>query len=726
VRITGHDLYERLPAYYRDVDTRTGGVVSALLDIVAAEADRVGRHDEQLHDDLFIETCADWVVSYIGDLLGVAPTHDVDPTSPTDAVVSRRALVANTIRYRRRKGTASVLESLATDVSGWRTAAVDQFERLVTTQHLSHPRVPVPLVAGQPATMGSVPNTVDLRSGANLELTPGPFGRHAHTVDVRSMPPRNREPAARPNVPNVSLHAYPVDGLLIPEAVCVAATGADAGQGRYRIDPLHRDLPLVNPPVHDAGVDVRTTADEVPMLLGRRRLREELDRRRAVIVGSGGADPHPRWRTRPSFQVALVPNQFDNPAVVDPLQIDVCCLDPWKPPSQAGRIRLDPVNGRVVVPDPQPAVVLVTASPGVVAGLGAGPAPRPASAAEIAGATITWQRGVTTAVPNVPGSIVANLGLAITAWNARPAGTHGVIVLMDSARHDINLTGANRIRIPEGSQLTIIAGDWPLLPVIGGAPGATARRVGQVNAERVRPCLAGDIEVEGLAPLASTQPGRLTIDGVLLSGSVTVVGAGPEQLGELQLRSCTQASGTVMATGTRTRLLVSVANSRLGAITVPADVPNVTVSASVVDGSGGAAITAPGAAVELDAVTTFGTVDVKELEASDGLLTAPVTVQVRQRGCVRYSFLAPGSTTARQYRCIDSPPPAFVSTNREHRAYAALAVDDLSPLRTGAENGGEYGAFNPLRWTHRRRNVIATLAEYLRLGTTAGIVHEFE
>src|SRR4029453_18310055 len=91
VRITGQDLYDRLPAYYSDVDTRTGGVVSSLLDIVAAEADRVGRDDEQLHDDLFIETCADWVVSYIGDLLGVATTPDVDPTSPTDAARSRPA-----------------------------------------------------------------------------------------------------------------------------------------------------------------------------------------------------------------------------------------------------------------------------------------------------------------------------------------------------------------------------------------------------------------------------------------------------------------------------------------------------------------------------------------------------------------------------------------------------------------------------------------------------------
>ena len=47
------------------------------------------------------------------------------------------------------------------------------------------------------------------------------------------MPPRNRESGARPNVANVSLHAYPVDGLVIPNAVCLPASGAEAGTGRY-------------------------------------------------------------------------------------------------------------------------------------------------------------------------------------------------------------------------------------------------------------------------------------------------------------------------------------------------------------------------------------------------------------------------------------------------------------------------------------------------------------
>ena len=80
-----------------------------------------------LYDNWFIETCDEWVVPYIGDLLGVRPIRAVE-----SAGVSARAYVANTIAYRRRKGTAVVLEQLARDVTGWPARAVEFFTRLAT------------------------------------------------------------------------------------------------------------------------------------------------------------------------------------------------------------------------------------------------------------------------------------------------------------------------------------------------------------------------------------------------------------------------------------------------------------------------------------------------------------------------------------------------------------------------------------------------------------------
>ena len=72
-------------------------------------------------------TCAEWVVPYIGDLIGYRRLHGVTAT-----VSSPRAEVANTIAYRRRKGTVSVVEQLALDVTGWKARAVDSINYVGT------------------------------------------------------------------------------------------------------------------------------------------------------------------------------------------------------------------------------------------------------------------------------------------------------------------------------------------------------------------------------------------------------------------------------------------------------------------------------------------------------------------------------------------------------------------------------------------------------------------
>ena len=60
---------------------------------------------------------------------------------------SPRAEVANTIGYRRRKGTAAMLEQLARDVTDWPARAVEFFEQLATTQYMNHVRLHAPATA---------------------------------------------------------------------------------------------------------------------------------------------------------------------------------------------------------------------------------------------------------------------------------------------------------------------------------------------------------------------------------------------------------------------------------------------------------------------------------------------------------------------------------------------------------------------------------------------------
>jgi len=93
-------LYALLPAIYRIRDQAQGEPLRALIGLVAKEFQALEENVEQLYDDQFIETCADWVAPYIGDLIGYQPLHGVTPR-----IASPRAEVAHTIAYRRRKGT---------------------------------------------------------------------------------------------------------------------------------------------------------------------------------------------------------------------------------------------------------------------------------------------------------------------------------------------------------------------------------------------------------------------------------------------------------------------------------------------------------------------------------------------------------------------------------------------------------------------------------------------
>src|SRR5215204_6850637 len=127
-------LYELLPAVYRVRDAKAGLPLEAVLSVIAEQVAVVEEDLAQLYDDQFIETCAEWVVPYIGDLVGARGLYDLR------GAVSQRAQVANTLAYRRRKGTAAVFEQVARDVTGWSAHAVEFFQLLATTQHLNHVR----------------------------------------------------------------------------------------------------------------------------------------------------------------------------------------------------------------------------------------------------------------------------------------------------------------------------------------------------------------------------------------------------------------------------------------------------------------------------------------------------------------------------------------------------------------------------------------------------------
>src|SRR6185437_13084515 len=101
--------------------------------------------------------------------------------------------VANTIRDRRRKGTLSLLEQIASDVAGWPARAVEFYTLLGWFQNINA----LHLKRGR---------TGNLRDGDALERLNGPFDELVHTVEVRSIASHLTQ--GRYNIPSVGLFVW--------------------------------------------------------------------------------------------------------------------------------------------------------------------------------------------------------------------------------------------------------------------------------------------------------------------------------------------------------------------------------------------------------------------------------------------------------------------------------------------------------------------------------------
>ena len=177
-------LFDRLPEIYRTRDALQAPADQLRAFLGALEGPFSDLHENiaQLYEDLYIDTCDDWVIPYLADLLGSSHLKG-DPRT-------LRADVADTIALRRRKGTLGAIERLAYNLTGWTCRGVELRENLGWSQHLNHQR---PDAGGEPPyanpalTGFHVPRggTAPLRDPAALALLGTPFDNFAYTADVK-------------------------------------------------------------------------------------------------------------------------------------------------------------------------------------------------------------------------------------------------------------------------------------------------------------------------------------------------------------------------------------------------------------------------------------------------------------------------------------------------------------------------------------------------------------
>ena len=671
-------LYSLLPAVHRirdeDPSNPSQGALRQLLLILADQFAVLEEDLQQVFENQFVETASQWALPYIGELIGlrgVAKTGLAEGLAP-------RAEIANTIAYRRRKGTASVLEQLARDATGQPAAAVEFFQRIIATQHLNHLRMARPAL-------------VSLRDPQALEFTGMPFETTARTVEVR----RIATAGGKWNIPNIGIVLWRLHAAARTRAPLVAA--GLAGNRHFFTHPLGMDVPLCANPQTESSIEHLAEPVNVPVPLTRRLFAA------AEVVGHPTHfHPAAEWYAS-GGSVMLHREQTaggHDYKEVSAGEIVVCDLSDstlrpgfWMHDDAAvaaTKILLDPVRGRVVLPAASAREVCASYHTLQAFDIGGGEYSRANSFERVKDEPLI-------------GEVSQQNGPLQTLAAGIPAGTDNFrIEIGDSGRY-----AENPVFDATGRQVEIRAGDG-------------------FNPHLV---LTADLELRGAG-------GSVTLNGLLISGANVEVRGG---LATATLRHCT-VRGDLRVLASADGATVSLENCIItGRIRIPDNVRLILKDCIIDAGSQNAVAIArtnagdPAGVLRMENCTVIGRVRVRvmELVSNSILLADRVTAASRQEGCVRFSWLPDGAIVPRPHQCLPRDEdgkrgvrPHFVSLNYGEAGYGQLSLLTPDAIRSGADDESEPGAGHATGESRREAHLRVRLEEYLRFGLEAGLFHQ--
>jgi hypothetical protein len=695
------DLYERMPLIYRLRDAEKGYPLKALLEVISDQADILKGDLDGLYDNLFIETCRDWVVPYIGDLVGNNTLHEITQ--------GRRADVAKTISYRRRKGVLPMLEELARDVTDWKSHASQAFELVGWSQNVNHlRREPSPNPEKTDPGAVSFVGTVNLRDMDALDRMDGPFDTLSHSVDVR---PACRV-LGRHNIRKVNFFLWRLENFTLKGAP--AQPSASFANGFY-FSVLGCPAPLFTKPEREDAADKLATERHV----------------------SGPIRPaafyfRPEDYYGEEKSLAIYRGEKADPAELIPVEkILVGDLSAWSSPP-AGSVAVDPRTGRISFAALEaPSKLTVTYNYGFSAKIGAGPYDRRK--------TLTQPDSSTKVIEVSKDGAIKTLQAARTEWEN--AGKPKCIILIQ----DNGIYGGQfDLTLPAQGDLRIEAGN-------GMRP--TCRTVGNVT-------------IEG------PEDSRFSINGILIQGAFQLKGDLDFQLQHCTMvpGRLLEESGlpfnpdldSLRTAGAIDWPTVTIDSCIVGPIRLPAGCPGLTIRDSILDApslvhADQPAIAAddsadePGPPTSLERCTVWGEVYVKKLEASETIFNQRVRAEQLQEGCVRFCWLPLISETPRRYQCqpvlalqkealrlgrasagelssaeseavLTRVRPTYTSIYYGDPGYAQLGYHCPVEISQGAEDGSEMGVFCSLKQPQREANLRLRLKEYLPFGLEPGLI----
>lgn len=750
-------LYELLPVVHRQRDAQQGYPLRALLRVLGEQADVVERDIAQLYANWFIETCEDWVVPYLGDLIGYRPVPEAgkpgDPRTAQGRALNRflvpRREVANTLYYRRRKGTLALLELLARDVAGWPARAVEFYRLLAWSQHVNHVRL-------------ERARTANLRRVDALDRLDGPFDELAHSVDVRRI--NSRHSRGRFNIPSVGLYVWRLRPYSVTQAPAYCLERQD--HACFNFSVLGNDAPLFTRPEPEPGPTHIAGELNVPEPIRRHALWRDLK------SASRAEDPREvsaYYGPAKSLMIWVRDPQSGDLQAVPANRVVAADLTGWDYQPKGRQVAVDPVLGRIAfAPRAAPrGGVVVRYHYGFSADLGGGEYER----------TLTHPSGAKLYRVGPGQGHYDTIQEALNAWKAekvllaapgderQPIRLAAVVEIADSgvyterleleldAHESLQLRAANRTR--------------PVLRLLDYSPGSR-------DSFRV-----------------SGGPGsRFTLDGLLVAGRPIQISGPPlpqsceptvptPDLCSVTIRHCTLVPGWTLDCECgpqspaeaslildRTSAKVRIEHSILGAVRVIANAVateplRLWVSDSIWDATSEDLLALSGedetlahAALSIARSTVLGGVSTHELTLGENsIFLGHVCVARRQRGCVRFCYVPPGSRTPRRFECqpdlVEEPirekarsfeidpteeapaldrerlrvRPRFNSVRYGWPDYCQLADDCAVEIRRGADDESEMGAFHDLFQPQREAALRVRLDEYIPAGCDAGILY---
>jgi len=725
-------LYDLLPALYRLRDADRGYPLRALLQVISEQVNIVDADIAQLYENWFVETCQDWVVPYIGDLVGYTPLSDIgqpsgvqSPRAQTrERILIPRREVANTLRFRRRKGTVAVLEDLATAVAGWPGRAVEFYRLLSFTQNINYLR----LRRGR---------TVDLRDGDALDDLGSAFDEVAHIVDIRCIGARHFPEFY--NIPSVGLFVWRLKTYSVTQAP--AFCEEQQSPNCFVFSVLGNDTPLYtrsqSTSIHPPG------KLNLPMPITRRAL-ECFEAREASETDTSGIPYY--YGDGKSFRIWTGSPR----KLVDASSIVVADLTDWTYRPLPGQVAVDPMLGRIAFPPTQTRRqgVWVSYNYGFSADMGGGEYERTLSQPAVYNLYLVGEQEAFTRIND-----------ALTRWQSDNP-VNAVIEITDSGVYvePISIT----LKPGQTLQLRATSGKRPVIRLLNWQTSAP-----------------DNLTITGLAntDTPTVEPTSwFTLDGIVVTGrGIQVEG----DVAGVTIRHSTLVPGwgldcncePVRPTEPSLELddapnCVRIEHSIIGAIQVNRDEVRedpcrIYITDSILDATAPAAI-AIGAPEKLCAFsildirrcTVFGEVQTHAIELAENCIFMGVIIDCRrQQGCMRFCYVTRGSRTPKRHECQPDlaeravlalaqqdnltiaekaallqqerarVKPQFNNTRYGTPTYCQLSDHCAVEISRGADDESEMGAFHDLYQPQRAANLRARLDEYTPAGMTTGIIY---